>query len=159
MNFSSDNLFTVHAAPVFWEFLLGKEADRRIITAKPYVAPCYGATTCVRIAFKAFEMSLKFDLGNVDFTQGTLANSQKEKFDKMKSWVDSPFHGHQCNKCRNYFVLRSKHHKVQCVACGPFASANSRCSYKMCKKCCVKHTSDPSVDAPYKVKGHHSMLA
>ena len=84
VNFANDNLFSVHAAPAFWVFLLGKEASPKVITAKPYVAASYGATTCVRIAFKAFEMQLNYDFGGVDCTKGVLANSQKEKFDKMK---------------------------------------------------------------------------
>ena len=47
----------------------------------------YGVNTCVRIAYKAFQMEeydVSFSLGNISFTKGTIAASGKEKFDQMK---------------------------------------------------------------------------
>ena len=131
VSYSSDELFTMHAAPVFWEFLFGKENEHKVSTARPYVAANYGSTTFVCIAFKVFEMELPFSFGGVDCTNGTLAKSQKEKFDKMKKWVDSPFHEYQYNKCCSYYVnvMKKKNGKVKCVACDPKAWANKDCSY------------------------------
>ena len=58
----------------------------------------YQANTCVRIAYKVFEMDeseIPFSLGSIDFTQGTIAVSGKEKFDQLKDWPNSPFHEYQ----------------------------------------------------------------
>ena len=55
----------------------------------------YGANTCVRIAYNAFQMEefdIQFTLGNIDFTQGTAAVSDKDKFDQTKNRPSSPFH-------------------------------------------------------------------
>ena len=53
------------------------------------------ATSCVRIAFKAFEMSIPFDFGACggDPKNGTLATSQKEKIGDhvMQMWDGNPF--------------------------------------------------------------------
>ena len=51
----------------------------------------YGATACVRMAFKKFEMQkFKLDMGTLQPNSGTLAISQKHKLDKMKGWGESP---------------------------------------------------------------------
>ena len=88
--------------------------------------------------------SLRFDIEGIDFMKGTLANSQKAKFDKMKNWPDSPFKEYQCNKRGNHFVMVKKHARVYCVECKT-GRANASCSNKMCKKCCSKHA------------GHHKL--
>ena len=50
------------------------------------------ATTCVRIAFKGFEMGIPFEFGaGGDPTNRTLATSQKEKIDAMQMWDGNPF--------------------------------------------------------------------
>jgi hypothetical protein len=124
-----------------------------IKTVKPFGADEYGANTFVRMAYKAFQMELKHSFGQIDPTRGTLAKSQKEKFDKMKEWDDSPFHEYQCNKCRNHFTIKKRHEKLRCASCTT-AWANSKCANKMCKKCCVHHTTLNTSITSCKVKSH-----
>ena len=95
----------------------------------------------IRIAHKAFQMEefdIQFILGNIDFTQGTVAVSGKDKFDLMKNWPNSPFHEYQCNKAGNHFVIAKKHKKVNCASEGCNRWANKNCGHKMCKKCCME---------------------
>ena len=68
----------MHASPTFWEFMFEKESECKVATVKLYAAECYGGTTCVYIAQKAFKMGLQYSLGDVDCTTGTLANKQKK---------------------------------------------------------------------------------
>ena len=103
------------------------------------------------ILFLLLPPSFGFDLGDIDFTKGTLANSQKEKFDKMKNWSDSPFKEYQCTKRSNHFVMVKKHARVYCVECKT-GRANASCSNKMCKKCCSKHMHNGG--SKCKVKDH-----
>jgi hypothetical protein len=96
----------------------------------------YTSTTYIRLAFKAFEMDqFKFDIEGLDLTNGTFANSQKQKLDQMKSWDKSPFHVFDCKKKKknqNCFVFVSKHDKVACTVC-----KKGRVN-KTCSKVCVK---------------------
>jgi len=109
-------------------------------------------TTCVRIAYKAWQMpSFGFDLGSIDYTKGTLANSQKEKFDKMKNWPDNPFKEYQCNKRGNHFVMTKRHDRVYCVECKT-GRKNASCSHKRCKGCYSKHMRSGTIKC--KVKDH-----
>jgi hypothetical protein len=61
----------------------------------------------------------KFDMEGLDPTNGTFANSQKEKLNKMKDWDKSPFHTFDCKKMKNQncFSFVSKHDKVSCTGC------------------------------------------
>ena len=99
----------------------------------------YGANTCIRMAYKAFSMEFPFSMGDIDPTIGTIAASQKKKFDELTGWVDSPFHEYQCNKCRNHFVMAKKHQRIRCVKCIK-KMGNAACSNKMCKQCCTKYS-------------------
>ena len=161
VNFASDQLFSLHALACFWEFVFQKEDSRIIKTAKMFDSGEYGARTFVRIAFKAFEMGFKHSISNInDPSRGKLAKSHKEKFDKMGTWVDSPFREYNCNSCNNQkdggdvhsWVLKKKHDKIKCIKCTT-AWSNVKCSYKMCKGCCVAHVDACAVDA-CKVKSH-----
>jgi hypothetical protein len=105
---------------------------------KPYDTSEYEATTLVRMAFKAFELGFPFTFGGLDPTVGTIAESQKVKFDKMKGWNDIPFHAYQCNKVSSYYKIVKKHTEVNCAKCLSVAS-NKKCTSKMCKKCCTEH--------------------
>jgi hypothetical protein len=100
---------------------------------------------------KQFDYSFgKVDIATLADSKLTLAKSQKSKFDEMKDWVRSPFLEYQCNPRQNgsYFAMVKKQTKGNCVgtfgqngvACG--GRANSKCSHKMCKKCCIKHTNE-----------------
>ena len=120
-----------------------QQRDQR--TIKPinsFDTDSYGATTCIRIAFKAFEMKqFRFSWEGVDPTKGTLANSQKKKYDELKEWVDSPYHQYKVTKRGNHCVVSKKHAKITCADEKCTTRANTKCSHKMCKKCCIKHTS------------------
>ena len=96
------------------------------------------ATTCLRLAFKAFQMrQFGFSLGNLDHTKGIIVNAPKEKLDNTNNWVYSPFHSYKCKKKKNHFILVTKHDHVACVDCS-VERVNKRCSYKRCKKCWIK---------------------
>ena len=127
---------TVQASPVFWKFLFEKHANRTIEVSKPYDNSKYEATTLVRMAFKAFEMNYPFTFGSLDPTAGTIALSQKVKFDKMTEWTNSPFHTYQLKRVLTYYRIVKKHKQVKCGKCGR-KNANLSCSNKMCKKCCL----------------------
>jgi hypothetical protein len=68
---------------------------------------------------------------------------------------------YKCNPRQNgsHFAMAKKHTKVNCVStigqngvsCG--GRANSKCSHKMCKKCCIKRTNENG-SAKCKVKEH-----
>ena len=160
------SLFTVHASPYFWKFVF--DVSHRIIKPVNVInAGNYKLTTLVRIAYKAFQMKQfdycfgKVDIATLDDSKLTLAKSQKIKFDEMKDWVRNPFLEYKCNPRKNgsYFAMVKKHTKVNCVgtlgqngvSCG--GRANSKCSQKMCKKCCIKHTGENGC-AKCKVKEH-----
>ena len=82
-------------------------------------------------------MSIKFILGTLDPTIGTLAKSQKAKIDKMDGWCDNPLVEYCCKSLNSFFYLEKKHQAVNCPKCGK--RANIKCSYKICKKCCTAH--------------------
>ena len=113
----------------------------------PYDISEYGATTLVRIAFKAYELGFPFTC-NIDPTDDTIAESQKIKFDKMKDWSNSPFHPYQCKKVKTYYKLVKKHASVNCVKCES-RKANKTCANKMCRQCCLIH-GDPCTVTSHK---------
>ena len=156
VDFSRDNQpFKIYASDCFWSFLFQKGEEREIRTVNTFNVDCYEATTCVRLAYKAFDLGLKYSLGKLDPTVGTIALSNKVKFDKIKDWHGSPFHEYQCNKRGTCFAIVKKHKKQTCFVEDCSGWANKNCSYGMCKKCCVNHTStsEPKVK-PCKVKDH-----
>lgn len=99
----------------------------------------------------------KFDIEGLDPTNGTFANSQKQKLDQMKSWDKSPFHVFDCKKKKNQncFVFVSKHDKVACTVCKK-GRVNKTCSKSMCKKCCVKCALSTSTKC--KCKEHYKAM-
>ena len=105
---------------------------------KPYDTSEYEANTLVRMTFKAFELGFPFTFDDIDPTVGTIAASQKVKFDKMKAWSDSPFHPYQCSKVLTCYKIIKKHTKEICVKCLS-VSRNKKCTSKMCKSCCAEH--------------------
>jgi hypothetical protein len=153
-----NDIFRVHVSPYFWEFAFSKAADRTIRVVDSYNLSKYTSTTCIRLAFKAFEMDqFKLDMEGLDPTNGTFANSQKEKLDQMKSWEKSPFHTFDCKKKKNKncFMFVSKHDKVACTACKK-GRVNKTCSNSMCKKCCVNHALNNSTKC--KCKEHYKAM-
>ena len=144
IDFSKDECFTIHASPCFWEFVFGDAKNRTIQVVDTFEWDKYNATTCIRLAFKAFEMTqFNFNMGNLNPAVGTFANSQKEKLDKMKTWDKYPFHPFDCRKKKNHFVFEAKHDKVPCVECKT-GRVNKQCSNKMCKKCCIQYSLSQS---------------
>ena len=83
VDFSRNELVTLHASPSFWKFAFDKNCNRIIQVEKPFDTSEYEATTLVRMAYKAFELQFPFEFGCIDPTVGTLAMSQKVKFDKV----------------------------------------------------------------------------
>ena len=158
IDFASGSMVgSIHALPCFWMFLFQDNSERMIWPANMINTDEYGANTCVRIAYKAFQMEhldITFSLGDIDITKGTIAASGKEKVDEMKSWSESPFHKYQCNKEGSHYVLAKKHKKVSCAAEGCNKSANRRCGHKMCKSCCAKNQRQSGKQSACKLKEH-----
>ena len=100
--------FTLHVSPHLWELLFLPTNEKRIKVVNPFNIENQ-STTCVRIGFKAKQMQIKYDLGELDPSNGTLANSQKAKLDDMKGWVSNPFAEYNLKKVSSYFVLVKKH--------------------------------------------------
>ena len=138
VDFLSDGLVTLHASPSFWKFAFGKNSTRKIQVEKPFDTSEYKATTLVRMAFKAFELGFPFTFGDMDPTVGTIAESQKAKFDKMKDWSKSPFLAYQLKKERTHYCIVKKYIQTKCVHCGS-NNSNRQCKNKMCKRCCLEH--------------------
>ena len=80
VDFTTNELLSVHALPCFWAFLFQKGSERKIETVNKFNVSGYGANTCVRMAFKAKQMGLDFSFGKVDPTKGVLSKTRKEKF-------------------------------------------------------------------------------
>ena len=77
-----------------------------IQTVDTFNVDAFGTTTCVWMAFKAFQLKeFSFSLDKIDPTAGTLAKSQKEKFHKIRQWDNSPFHEYRCNEGENHFII------------------------------------------------------
>ena len=134
---SSDPLFSIQASPCFWEFVFQKGSERKIKTVNHH-GQSHGPTTCIRMAYKAMRMGFAFSFGDIDVTDGTIANSQKKKIDEMfeENWTENPFLGYQCLKRKSHFVISKKHEKTKCVHCIT-RWAHAKCCNSMCKKCCV----------------------
>ena len=100
----------MHASPwpCFWQFLFQKRAERNIKLVDPFDLTRFGPTTCVRMAYKAYQLSFPFshDFYGIDPTDGTIAESQKKKVDEMAKWDNRPFHEYQCRRVRSHFVFR-----------------------------------------------------
>ena len=140
VNVKAEQILSIHASPCFWQFLFQKKSERKIRTVNTADISKYGPTTCVRMAYKAFEMGFPFSFGGIDPTVGTIASSQKKKIDEMTEWPNSPFHEYQCNQCRSHFVIAKKHKKIKCSKCLT-RLGNTACSSKMCKQCCLDHNT------------------
>ena len=140
VDFSKDELVSIHAAPCFWEFLFQNKTKRMIRVANPYDTSDYGATTLVRIAYKAFDLGFPFTFGDLtpEDVGGTIAESQKVKMDLMSDWHNSPFLTYKCKKEKTYYKIVKKHSQEKCVKCLT-KNRNKNCTTKMCKPCCAEH--------------------
>lgn len=142
VNVEKENVFSIHASPCFWQFLFQKSTERSIRTVNVANISEYGPTTCVRMAYKAFQMSFPFSFGGIDPTEGKIAASQKKKFDEMTAWPNSPFHEYQCNSSGTAYVIAKKHKRINCSHC-VYKNGNVSCANKMCKQCCLAHGTCP----------------
>ena len=58
----------------------------------------YEANTCIRIAYKAFQLEeylVELSISKIDLTKGTISANGKENFDHMKDWPEIPFREYQ----------------------------------------------------------------
>eukprot|EP00986_Skeletonema_menzelii_P014343 scaffold9453_cov75-Skeletonema_menzelii.AAC.1 len=140
VDFSKDELVSIHASPCFWEFLFQNKTKRTIRVVKPYDTLEYGATTLVRLAYKAFDLDFPFTFGDLtpDDVGGTIAESQKVKIDQMERWHNNPFITYACKKEKTYYKLVKKHSQEKCVKCLT-KNRNKKCNANMCKPCCAEH--------------------
>ena len=153
VDFSKDELFELHIAPQFWKFLFDQNVNRKVSPISRLGVQNATATTCVRIAFKAFEMGIPFEFGaGGDPTNGTLATSQKEKIDAMQMWDGNPFVHYNIKKINNHYIMQKKVAREQCTKCKS-RYINSRCTFKLCSKCCVDQTTE---GGPCRVKSHRN---
>ena len=85
------NLFTIHVAPQFLQFIFEKNENRKITLINRSEVQTASATACVRIEFKTFKRGFPFDFGaGGDPTNGSVAKSQKDKVDSMIMWDSNP---------------------------------------------------------------------
>ena len=139
VDFSKEELISIHAAPCFGEFLFQSKTNRVIRVAKPYDTSDYEATL-VRIAFKAFDLDLPFSFSDLtpEDVGGTIAESQKVKIDQMAAWHNSPFLTYTCKKEKTFYKIVKKHSQEKCVKCLT-KNRNKKCTTNMCKPCCAEH--------------------
>ena len=69
VDFSKDELFELHVAPQFWKFLFDQNVNRKVSPISRLGVQNATATTCVRIAFKGFEMGIPFEFGAGEIQQ------------------------------------------------------------------------------------------
>ena len=74
---------------------------------------------------------------------GTLASSQKDKLDKIKSSANNPLKAYECKKKKNknYYFLVAKDNELVCADCCS-CRVNKACSMIRCKKCCVQYCQE-----------------
>ena len=147
----------IHALPCFWSFIFQDNSDRVIQPVNTINVGEHSRRTCVRIAYKAFQLEeclVDFSLANIDATSETIAATGKDNFDAMKVWEEYRFHEYQCNKCSTHFIIAKNHVKVNCAVEGCTAWSNKNCGHKMCKKCCVKHVAASGKESSCTIKEH-----
>ena len=99
-------------------------------------------------------MGIPFDFGaGGSPINGTLATSQKEKIDAMQMWDGNPsfVHDYNIKKINNHYRMQKKVAKEQFTKCKSRYISNSRCTFKLCSKCCVDRTTE---GGPCRVKAH-----
>ena len=75
----------LHVSPYFWKFMFPNKDQKRESIILPLLDSNseLGATSFVRIAFKTFEMDMKYNYTGIDPVVGTIVETQKKKIDKM----------------------------------------------------------------------------
>jgi hypothetical protein len=122
---------TILPAPL-WHFLLHDRTLRTLLVTVP-------VQTCIRLAFKSFQMNLPFEFGDIKINDGAFFKSHLAKLEQLEKWDKNPFVGMEVRKgpSQSYLLIRSKNH----VACASISShkANAKCALRMCKACCMKN--------------------
>jgi len=80
-----------HVSPAFWGFLLSSTSDDDFTIRPSNPSKAYNVQTIVRIAYKAWQMGLRFDAGTIDPTVGEISLSNLEKIKAMEHWPSNPF--------------------------------------------------------------------
>jgi len=96
----------VHGTCPFWRFLLD---DDHVI--RPADETTADAKVLIRIAYKAMQMGLPFDVSMIDPARGTLPNNIVAKIDELKSWPQNPIAGYEVRRSSDgknaYELVRS----------------------------------------------------
>ena len=78
------------------------------------------ATTCVRVAYKAFQMSFPYSFGNLYRTNGLILLMEQflwsqKRFSNMMKRIKSPSYKYQFCKCHKYYEIIKKHFYFWCT--------------------------------------------
>lgn len=126
---------SVHTAPSYWKFLLTEDH-----VIEPVIPGNCTAKTFVRIAYKAYQMNLPYDMCGVSPHNGTIAKSHREKMETIQKsdWEQQPFRNMVAMAVsKGGYEIRREYKKLDCSKC-EHGRANARCVGKWCAKCCRK---------------------
>ena len=100
------------------EFVFEKPENRVICAVNTINYEENGATNCIRLAYKAFQINNFISVcENWALIEVHLHTSKRRNLKKMNDWVGSPFHVFECKKRDNHCIYITKHDKVLCVDC------------------------------------------
>ncbi len=115
-----------------WHFLLHDRTIRALLVTVP-------VQTCIRLAFKSFQMNLPFEFGDIKVDDGSFFKSHLAKLEQLRKWDKNPFVGMEAKAGpkQSYLLVRARQH----VVCASVSShkANAKCALRMCKACCLKN--------------------
>ena len=97
-----------------------------------------GATSFVRIVFKAFEHKLPYNHAGIKPFNGKIANSQKVKIDALATWANTPFVDYNIIQVGKCYRMEPKTKVKSCSKCLTGRGSMS-CRFKFCIKCCAEH--------------------
>ena len=89
--------------------------------------------TLVRLAYKSYQIGLKFSMSSLSLEDGELFTSHRKKVQEMeKQWGAYPFSDYKLTrKSKKSFVFTTA--RTEC-SCGK--KANLKCKFRKCCKCC-----------------------
>jgi hypothetical protein len=112
-----------------------------------------GATSFVRIVFKAFEHKLPYNHAGINPCNGKIANSQKVKIDALATWANTPFVDYNIIQMGNCYRMEPKTKVKSCSNC-LVGRGSISCRFKFCITCCAKHVISPETCDVCKVVSH-----
>lgn len=123
---------SVHTTPSYWKFLLTKDH-----VIEPVIPGNCDAKTFIRIAYKAYQMKLPYNMCGVNPHNGTIAKSHREKVETVqREWEQKPFRNMVVRSAKGGgYEIRREYKKLNCSKC-EHGRANARCIGKWCSKCC-----------------------